>query len=133
MFHQDKVFSAPALPLEEVFDPTGAGDTFAGGFVGYLSKCNEINWDNMKSAIIVGSAMASFTVEKFGIDRLVEVEQDEITLELRHLKSLLRFRYKFHFIQYFFRKMGALLYPYSPAFSKSLHPLISPFLFLRCL
>ena len=92
LFHENKVFSAPALPLEEVFDPTGAGDTFAGGFVGYLSKCNEINWDNMKAAIIVGSAMASFTVEKFGIDRLVEVEQDEINSRIEAFKELTLFQ-----------------------------------------
>ena len=91
LFHEDNVFSAPALPLEEVFDPTGAGDTFAGGFVGYLSKCNEINWENMKSAIIVGSAMASFTVEKFGIDRLVEVKEEEIKSRVEAFKTLTSF------------------------------------------
>ena len=91
LFHEDNVFFAPALPLEEVFDPTGAGDTFAGGFVGYLSKCNEINWENMKSAIIVGSAMASFTVEKFGIDRLVEVQEEEIKSRIEAFKTLTSF------------------------------------------
>ena len=91
LFHEDNVFSAPALPLEEVFDPTGAGDTFAGGFVGYLSKCNEINWENMKSAIIIGSAMASFTVEKFGIDRLVEVQEEEIKSRIEAFKTLTTF------------------------------------------
>ena len=91
LFHEDNVFFAPALPLEEVFDPTGAGDTFAGGFVGYLSKCKEINWENMKSAIIVGSAMASFTVEKFGIDRLVEVKEEEINSRIEAFKKLTSF------------------------------------------
>ena len=66
LFHGDKVFFAPALPLEEVFDPTGAGDTFAGGFIGHLAKTKDISFENMKTAIIVGSAMASFCVEKFG-------------------------------------------------------------------
>ena len=78
--------------VREVADVTGAGDTFAGGFVGYLSKCNEINWENMKSAIIVGSAMASFTVEKFGIDRLVEVEEDEINARIKAFKELTSFQ-----------------------------------------
>jgi sugar/nucleoside kinase (ribokinase family) len=67
LFYQDHVFFAPALPLEEVFDPTGAGDTFAGGFVGHLARTRDITFENMKSAIIVGSAMASFCVEKFGL------------------------------------------------------------------
>jgi sugar/nucleoside kinase (ribokinase family) len=67
LFHKDEIFSAPALPLETVYDPTGAGDTFAGGFTGYLAKCQEVDFEKMKSAIIYGSAMASFTVEKFGI------------------------------------------------------------------
>jgi sugar/nucleoside kinase (ribokinase family) len=70
LFHGNQVFFAPALPLEEVFDPTGAGDTFAGGFIGYLAKTKDISFDNMKTAIIVGSAMASFCVEKFGTERI---------------------------------------------------------------
>ena len=78
LFHQDHVFFAPALPLEEVFDPTGAGDTFAGGFVGHLARTRDITFENMKSAIIVGSAMASFCVEKFGTQRLREVRKDDI-------------------------------------------------------
>ncbi len=76
LFHEDSVFFAPALPLEDVFDPTGAGDTFAGGFIGHLAKTGDISFDNMKRAIIVGSAMASFCVEKFGPTRLKEVNKE---------------------------------------------------------
>ena len=72
LFHDNEIFCAPALPLEEVFDPTGAGDSFAGGFSGYLTQTGDISFDNMKSAIIYGSAMASFTVEKFGTKNLVD-------------------------------------------------------------
>ena len=75
LFHGDNVFFAPALPLEDVFDPTGAGDTFAGGFMGYLAKTSDISFENMKRGIIVGSAMASFCVEKFGPTRLKEITQ----------------------------------------------------------
>lgn len=78
LFHKDEIFSAPALPLETVYDPTGAGDTFAGGFTGYLAKCQDVDFEKMKSAIIYGSAMASFTVEKFGIERLAELTKDEV-------------------------------------------------------
>ena len=85
---KNNVFSAPALLLEEVFDPTGAGDTFAGGFMGYLSSQNEINWDTMKKAIIVGSAMASFTVEKFGIERLEELDKSEIDNRINQFKEM---------------------------------------------
>ena len=70
LFHENQMFSASALPLEEVFDPTGAGDTFAGGFIGYLANTDDISFDNMKRAIIYGSAMASFCVEKFGTERI---------------------------------------------------------------
>ena len=87
----NNVFSAPALLLEEVFDPTGAGDTFAGGFMGYLSSQNEINWDTMKKAIIVGSAMASFTVEKFGIERLEELDKSEIDKRINQFKEMTSF------------------------------------------
>ena len=87
----NNVFSAPALLLEEVFDPTGAGDTFAGGFMGYLSSQNEINWDTMKKAIIVGSAMASFTVEKFGIERLEELAKNEIDNRINQFKEMTSF------------------------------------------
>ena len=80
LFHEDKVFSAPALPLAEVFDPTGAGDTFAGGFIGFLAKTDDISFENMKRAVIWGSAMASFTVEKFGTERIAELTTEEINL-----------------------------------------------------
>ena len=78
LFHENNVFFCPALPLEEVFDPTGAGDTFAGGFVGWLDKTRDISFDNMKRALVYGSAMASFCVEKFGTERLRELSQEEI-------------------------------------------------------
>src|SRR5574343_2047183 len=78
LFSENEVFFAPALPLEEVFDPTGAGDSFAGGFIGYLSKTRDISFDNMKRAIIFGSAMASFTVERFGTERLIGLTQEKI-------------------------------------------------------
>ncbi len=78
LFHDNKIFSAPALPLEEVFDPTGAGDSFAGGFIAYLAKTKDISFENMKTAIIVGSAMASFCVEKFGTERLRTLSTTEI-------------------------------------------------------
>src|SRR3954464_9820024 len=72
LFHENRVFFAPALPLEDVFDPTGAGDTFAGGFMGYLASTRDLSFENMKRAVIYGSAMASFCVEKFGAQRLKE-------------------------------------------------------------
>ena len=78
LFHEDNVFFAPALPLEEVFDPTGAGDTFAGGFMGHIARTKDISFENMKTAIIVGSAMASFCVEKFGTQRLREITKADI-------------------------------------------------------
>jgi sugar/nucleoside kinase (ribokinase family) len=91
LFHGDEVFNAPALPLEEVFDPTGAGDTFAGGFIGYLAKTKDISFENMKTAIIVGSAMASFCVEKFGPNRLKEINKDDIDARIRLFKQLVSF------------------------------------------
>ena len=91
LFHGDDVFYAPALPLEEVFDPTGAGDTFAGGFMGYLAKTQDIGFENMKTAIIVGSAMASFCVEKFGPTRLKEVTRPEIERRIQQFKNLVSF------------------------------------------
>ena len=87
----NNVFSAPALLLEEVFDPTGAGDTFAGGFMGYLSSQDEITWESMKKAIIVGSAMASFTVEKFGIERIKELNKEEIDNRINQFKEMTSF------------------------------------------
>lgn len=91
LFHNDEVFFAPALPLEDVFDPTGAGDTFAGGFMGHLAKTGDISFDNMKRAIIVGSAMASFCVEKFGPTRLKEINQADIDGRIRQFKNLVNF------------------------------------------
>ncbi|MBD01046.1 MAG: sugar kinase [Crocinitomicaceae bacterium] len=91
LFGDDNIFYAPALPLEEVFDPTGAGDTFAGGFVGHLSSCDTINWEAMKKAIIVGSAMASFTVEKFGIEKLIELDKSQIEERINDFKNLVSF------------------------------------------
>ena len=94
LFHGDQVFVAPALPLEEVFDPTGAGDTFAGGFMGHIAKTRDISFENMKTAIIVGSAMASFCVEKFGPDRLKEVTRPEIDARIRQFVDLVNFDIK---------------------------------------
>ena len=91
LFHGDQVFYAPALPLEDVFDPTGAGDTFAGGFMGYLAKTVDISFDNMKRGIIVGSALASFCVEKFGPTRLKEINQDDINGRIRLFQDLVNF------------------------------------------
>ena len=86
LFDDGKVFAIPALPLEEVFDPTGAGDTFAGGFASHIAKSENISFENMKSAIIVGSAMASFTVEEFGTQRLEKVTQDELKQRITQFK-----------------------------------------------
>lgn len=91
LFHGDDVFFAPALPLEDVFDPTGAGDTFAGGFIGHLAKSGDISFDNMKRGIIVGSAMASFCVEKFGPTRLKEVNLRDINRRIEQFKDLVSF------------------------------------------
>ncbi len=91
LFHEEQVFVAPALPLEDVFDPTGAGDTFAGGFIGHIVRTKDISFENMKSAIIVGSAMASFCVEKFGADRLKEIGHAEIDRRLQQFKELVHF------------------------------------------
>ncbi len=91
LFHTNEVFFAPALPLEEVFDPTGAGDSFAGGFIGHLAKTKDISFENMKTAIIVGSAMASFCVEKFGVQRLKEVSKKEIDTRLGEFVQLVNF------------------------------------------
>ncbi len=91
LFHEGKVFAIPALPLEEVFDPTGAGDTFAGGFASYLVKKETFDFETMKSAIIVGSALASFTVEKFGTERLKEITPAEISERIAQFKDLTTF------------------------------------------
>lgn len=91
LFHQKNVFFAPALPLEDVFDPTGAGDTFAGGFIGHLARTKDISFENMKSAIIVGSAMASFCVEKFGTERLKEISRADIEERIQQFRDLVNF------------------------------------------
>ncbi len=90
LFNEEEVFFAPALPLEDVFDPTGAGDTFAGGFIGYLAKTDDISFNNMKRAIIHGSAMASFCVEKFGTERIANVQDDEIESRLNAFIDLVQ-------------------------------------------
>jgi sugar/nucleoside kinase (ribokinase family) len=94
LFHKNDVFFAPALPLEDVFDPTGAGDTFAGGFIGHLAKTKDISFDNMKTAIIVGSAMASYCVEKFGPDRLKEINKNDIDNRVQQFVQLVNFDIK---------------------------------------
>lgn len=91
LFHGSQVFFAPALPLEEVFDPTGAGDTFAGGFIGYIAKTKDISFTNMKTAIIVGSAMASYCVEKFGTMRLTEITREDIDSRIQQFVQLVNF------------------------------------------
>jgi sugar/nucleoside kinase (ribokinase family) len=91
LFQGDRIFFAPALPLEEVFDPTGAGDTFAGGFIGYLASTDDISFDNMKRAIIYGSAMASFCVEKFGTERILNLSEQDITNRVLEFVSLASF------------------------------------------
>ena len=91
LFHDDHVFFAPALPLEDVFDPTGAGDTFAGGFIGHLARSKDVSFENMKTAIIVGSAMASFCVEKFGPQRLKEISKQDIDIRLKEFVQLVNF------------------------------------------
>jgi sugar/nucleoside kinase (ribokinase family) len=91
LFHDNQVFFAPALPLEEVFDPTGAGDTFAGGFIGYLAHARDISFDSMKRGIIYGSAMASFCVEKFGTERIIGLTQEEVEERVQEFVDLVQF------------------------------------------
>jgi sugar/nucleoside kinase (ribokinase family) len=91
MFSRDSVFFAPAYPLENVFDPTGAGDAFAGGFIGYLARTGDFSEANMRRAVIYGSALGSFAVEKFSIDRLMEVGRKEIDARVRQLRELVTF------------------------------------------
>ncbi len=91
LFGEGQIFSAPALPLADVFDPTGAGDTFAGGFIGYLAKVKSINFANMRNAVIYGSALASFCVEKFGTDRLQNLTREEIASRIGQFITLSRF------------------------------------------
>jgi hypothetical protein len=94
IFHYKDVFFAPALPLEEVFDPTGAGDTFAGGFSGYIAQSEDISFENMKNAIIHGSNLASFCVEKFGTERMVDLNKEDVYARLQQFKSLTQFDIK---------------------------------------
>lgn len=91
LFSQDNIFSAPALPIDEVFDPTGAGDTFAGGFIGHLARTGDLSFENMKTAVIVGSSLASFCVEKFGLERMKTVTQDEIKNRMLQFFKLANF------------------------------------------
>lgn len=91
LFYDDNVFYAPALPLEEVFDPTGAGDTFAGGFAGYLAKTGDVSFENLKNAVIYGSTLASFCVEKFGTQRMENLDSEDIRRRLLQFKNLTQF------------------------------------------
>jgi sugar/nucleoside kinase (ribokinase family) len=91
LFNQDEVFFAPALPLEEVLDPTGAGDTFAGGFIGYLAHTGDTSFTNMKRGVVLGSAMASFACEKFGTERLMELTQGELDARIQRFVDLVDF------------------------------------------
>ena len=94
LFHNEKIFFAPALPLAEVFDPTGAGDTFAGGIAGYLTKTQDISFENLKNAMIYGANLASFCVEKFGTERMEELTADDVKLRLKAFKELTQFDIK---------------------------------------
>lgn len=91
LFQGANMFYCPALPLEEVFDPTGAGDTFVGGFIGYLAKTDDISFENMRKAIVYGSAMASFCVEKFGTERLLEITDQDLEGRVNEFRELARF------------------------------------------
>jgi sugar/nucleoside kinase (ribokinase family) len=91
LFHNENIFFAPALPLEEVFDPTGAGDTFAGGFTGFIAQSENVSFDNMKNAVIYGSNLASFCVEKFGTERMLALDKKEVVSRLQQFKSLTQF------------------------------------------
>jgi sugar/nucleoside kinase (ribokinase family) len=94
LFHEDRIFFAPALPLEEVFDPTGAGDTFAGGFTGYLAESQNISFENLKNAVIHGANLASFSVERFGTERLLNLKSDEIASRLEQFRELTQFDFE---------------------------------------
>ena len=94
LFHENHIFYAPALPLEEVFDPTGAGDTFAGGFAGYIAKTGDTSFENMKNAVIYGSTLASFCVEKFGTERMEKLTSKEVHKRLQQFKDLTQFDIK---------------------------------------
>lgn len=95
LFNKENMFFAPALPLEDVLDPTGAGDTFAGGFIGYIAHTNDISFENMKRAIIIGSTLASFTVEKFGTERIINVTEPEIDKRIQAFVNLVDFNIEF--------------------------------------
>lgn len=92
LFHEDKVFFAPALPLEDVFDPTGAGDTFAGGFMGYIASTDDCSFENMKRAIIAGSALASYCVEKFGTEQLQAISREDVDQRIEKFVQLADFK-----------------------------------------
>ena len=92
LFGENKMFYAPAMPLENVFDPTGAGDSFAGGFIGYLSKSNDLTFENMKTAVIYGSVMASFCVEKFGTEKLTEITKEDVKVRAEEFVGLSSFK-----------------------------------------
>jgi len=89
LFHEENIFFAPALPLEEVFDPTGAGDTFAGGFIGYLAGTGDLSFENMKRAVVYGSVLASCTVEKFGIEKIKNLDKSEIDARVKRFADLM--------------------------------------------
>ena len=91
LFYEDRIFAAPAMPLEDVFDPTGAGDTFAGGFIGYLARIKSTTFESMKAAIIMGSALASFCVEKFGPERMKEITAADIDARVKEFVALANF------------------------------------------
>ncbi|MCW5514833.1 PfkB family carbohydrate kinase [Muriicola sp. Z0-33] len=91
LFHESSIFFAPALPLEEVFDPTGAGDTFAGGFVGYLTATKNVSFSNLRNAVIHGSNLASFCVERFGTERMLSLKKGEVDKRLHQFKELTQF------------------------------------------
>lgn len=93
LFNQDEVFFAPALPLEDVFDPTGAGDTFAGGFIGHIARTDDISFENMKTAVIMGSVTANYCVEKIGIERIKEIQKTDIQERLKSFVNLCSFNY----------------------------------------
>ena len=92
LFGENKMFYAPAMPLENVFDPTGAGDSFAGGFIGYLSRSNDLTFENMKTAVIYGSVMASFCVEKFGTEKLTEITKEDVKVRAEEFVGLSSFK-----------------------------------------
>jgi len=91
LMHEDKIFSAPALLLSDVKDPTGAGDSFAGGFIGYLAKTNDLRFENMKKAVVYGSACASFCVQEFGTDGLMNITQESLARRINEFRTISEF------------------------------------------